>query len=457
MGWQDAPEVGAGPKWAAAPPTAPDPSKPLQPWEDPANPVVRDLKTIPVAAKHALKQALGKLGVLTDQEVKADAEKMKASPMYSELGAVLGPALLTAPLFGAVGAGGAALSTAAKGAQALQTMKWLPAAAEAATNVAGSTAIGTTFSEPGEEKKGAVWGAVTGAGGEVLKQALPAVAHEVANRFLNNVAGRIAAKNNLSREATTAAYEAGAIRPLKTIGRAADTLENAVNVADERIVDVITEAGRQGAEGPPKQFLVQSLKRLGRQVEQMSADAADYMPYYRMADEIASKTALPSGNLSLAQSEAIKSSLQRMAKRAYATLQGGDTPATPGALRHIASGVRRANERAVQLGASPQVYNEFLAAKEGFGPLRDAFRAAGEGAARAGNRSFIGMPEAVMLGAHGMSPAAQLKVARVFLPQTIGYTAWRGGQAMNDPLMNAVMKSMALQSSMSNEETPSAP
>ena len=215
-------------------------------------------------------------------------------------------------------------------------------------------------------------------------------------------------------------------------------------MTDKKIGDVILDAGAQGAEGPPQQFLVNSLRRLGDLVKNKSADPAEYMPYYRVADELAGKSVLPSGNLSLEQAEAIKTSVQQMAKRAYQAVPGADIASTPGSLRNVATGLRRANERAFELGASPELYQEFLAAKEGYGPLRDAFRAAGEGAARAGNRSFLGMPEAMMLGSHGVTPAAQLKLARTLLPQTVGYGSWLGGKALRNPATDATIRALLM-------------
>jgi hypothetical protein len=279
---------------------------------------------------------------------------------------------------------------------------------------------------------------------------LPKAAHYLGNKFLNNVSGRISPKNNLSQASTDAAYEAGAIRPWRGIKGAAGVLEDATETAGARVGNSVRDIGQStGATVDAKQLSDEFLK-VGKAIQSQSMNPAEYQPYFWASQEVLVKG--KGGQIPLETAEALKTSVYGRAKPAYGTVQGADTPATPGAWRDIGSRIRHTNEGAAQAAASPEQMGEFLAAKKGYGPLREAFKVAGEGAARAGNRSFLSLPDALMLAEGGLGASAAFRAARTMLPQTAGYGAWRGGQAMSQPTINALTKAMALEAASRESE-----
>ena len=389
-------------------------------WENPQNPVARDLATIPRALKHGAMQLGNLVGMVPDEKVKAHRADMKADPMYGGVGDFVGGAMLAAPVVAA----GVPLGMAGA--------------------VGTGLAAGGAFSDPGHRLAGAAMGGAGGLAGEAAKKMLPMAAHAIGNRFLNNKAGAIAAKRTLTPEATTKAYELGAIRPWKGIKGAAQTLEAAEDVAGSRVGESIRDIGRStGAMTDAKQLSDEFLK-VGNAIQAQSMNPGEYRPYFWAAKEVMVKG--KGGQIPLDVAESIKSSLYKRAKPAFGTVQGADVPATPGAWRDIGSRMRFANEKSAEkAGATADQMGEFLAAKKGYGPIKDAFTAAGEGAARSGNRSFLSMPEAMMLATEGVTHAGALKAARYMLPQTIGYSAWRGGQAAQSPTAQLLIRALAAQ------------
>ena len=351
---------------------------------------------------------------------------MKADPMYGGVGDFVGSAMLAAPVMGAAAPFGVA------------------------AGVGSAAAAGGAFSDPGERGTNTAIGAAAGVAGEAGKRLLPKAAHYLGNKFLNNVSGRISPKNNLSTASTNAAYEAGAIRPWRSIKGAAGALEDATDAAGARVGNSVRDIGRTtGATVDAKQLSDEFL-HAGRAIQSQSMNPAEYKPYFWAAEEVLVKG--KGGQIPLETAEALKTSVYGRAKPAYGTVQGADVPATPGAWRDIGSRVRVANEKAAQAVAAPEQMTEFLAAKKGYGPLREAFKVAGEGAARAGNRSFLSLPDALMLAEGGLGASAAFKAARTLLPQTLGYGAWRGGQAMSNPGFSTLVKTMALEAARKESE-----
>jgi hypothetical protein len=82
-----------------------------------------------------------------------------------------------------------------------------------------------------------------------------------------------------------------------------------------------------------------------------------------------------------------------------------------------------------QQSVAPDLAAQFVPLKQAYGPLQQAYEVGAEGAARAAGRGVLGLPEWMALLGHGAPAALAVKAGRKVLPQTLGYGAWRGGQA----------------------------
>jgi hypothetical protein len=298
-------------------------------------------------------------------------------------------------------------------------------------------AVGSSESEdPAQLMKEGLGGATLGTGlgiaGKVAAKLLPRTAQYFANKFLTNKTGAIKAAEELTPGAAEAAYQAGAIKPFRSIQYAADTLEGARDEAGAKIGDLLRRLESSGVAGLDKVELAKELATVGKAIRERSLDPRDFKPFLDTAEQMLSKPNLPgTNNIPLGVAEDLKRSAQGLASRAYRAPSFAPMEGTPAAYEGIASRLRSAVEQSVQ-NQSPAGAAEFQGLKQQFGPLQEAYTKAAEGAARSAGRSMLGLPEAVMLaGEHGIPGAAAVKAGRKLLPQTLGYMAWRAGQLAN--------------------------
>lgn len=279
---------------------------------------------------------------------------------------------------------------------------------------------------------GAAGGGALGLAGKAAAKYLPRAAHYFANKFLTNKTGAIKAAEELSPEATQAAYEAGAIRPLRSIQHASDALEAARDEAGARIGGLLRQLEAEGVQGPDKVQMAKELVAVGQAIRDRSLDPRDFKPFLDTAEQMLTKPTVPgTNNVPLGIAEDLKRSAQGLASRAYKAPAWAPAEGTAAAHEGVASRLRSAVEQAVE-AQSPQGAAEFQALKSQFGPVQEAYTRAAEGAARSAGRATLGLPEALMLaGEHGAPGAIAMKAGRKLLPQTLGYAAWRGGQLAN--------------------------
>lgn len=300
---------------------------------------------------------------------------------------------------------------------------------------------------------GAALGGALAGTGEVAGKVLKKAAQAIGQKFLSNTAGRIAARKALSPEAVEAGYETGAIRPWRTIQGAADRLEAARDAIGLKIGNVLREAEKAGVQAPDAVNLASELEAVGNAIKSKSFNAAHYEPYLRVASDLVDKAAAKGGNISLTEAEALKSSLQGLAKQAYKALPGTTPSGTAQAYEGIAQRFRSATERALesQKSLAPQAAEAFVPLKQQYGPLNEAFQRAAEGAARAHGRGWIGLPEAAMLAAEGVPAAAAMKAGRLFLPQTLGYLAWKAANTPTGAGTQTALRSALLKEALKRE------
>jgi hypothetical protein len=105
-----------------------------------------------------------------------------------------------------------------------------------------------------------------------------------------------------------------------------------------------------------------------------------------------------------------------------------------------------------QADVAPELAAQFVPLKQEFGPLQKAYEVGAEGAARAAGRGILGLPEWMALIGKGTPAALAVKAGRKMLPQSLGYAAWRAGQALT-PETQALLTPAATAASLTPAES----
>lgn len=259
---------------------------------------------------------------------------------------------------------------------------------------------------------GGLAGGASGAAGYGIGKALP-VALRAARTKLEDLAvgtGRRvlnggaelanATKKVVSDEAVREALNRGTIKPFGTTKGAFNRLERTTDEVGDVYQSVLGDLEQGGVKGPHPRDLANTLIAAGRAAEPNTFNTAIPRLYESVADQALDKTG--GSAMSLTQAEALKRSLQEMAKADYANLS---TKSLGKARMDIASKMRQSIEDTVgqQADGLPvgnparEAADAFVPVKKSLGNLIEAREAARKGANKASGANSAGLAEKLAL------------------------------------------------------------
>jgi hypothetical protein len=249
---------------------------------------------------------------------------------------------------------------------------------------------------------GGTTGVVLGGATELARPLAGALAKwgiRMGRRVLTNGADSLSTRKPVSDEAVRTAIEDGGIRPFSTTEKTLDRLDALTERQGQLYGHLVNELEKRGVQGPEAAKVADELVRKGAGLERNTMNDALSQEYLDRALQLVGK-AKPNPNLNLSQAEEMKRSLQELAR--YGRVE--ETPMNE-VRRDIASVVRQANEDAISDAAQragPQsevseLGEYFVPVKQHLGALIEARDAAQRGAARAAQRSAIGLPEKIAI------------------------------------------------------------
>lgn len=280
---------------------------------------------------------------------------------------------------------------------------------------------------------GAAFGGVLGAGGGLVESALPYIAQGA--RKVGDFAARgMLGKPELSEGALQAARDANAFKLLGTNKSAAGALEPVADTGIRGHGEFLSQMDDAGFASADTRDVARREFREGKDVlRRTGGNGAAAAPYLERAEYLSPGITRapnpdswipqsspyqldPKGRMSLADSEAIKSSIYRQAKQAdKAAYASPDISDRASGLRGVATIWNTANERAVtdQAALNPVLAGQFVPRKQALGHILEAQEAA-EDAAEKESKSFFqkladrpprSLPEfATMAAGHVLGP-----------------------------------------------------
>jgi hypothetical protein len=375
-----------------------------------------------------------------------DREDLKAAPKYAIGGRIIGGAMTGELLPGAGVAGVSKAQRLAEATLLAATTGYGASESEDPRRQAYDTAVGGLMAPVGA-------GAVEGAGRLIrgIPTVLERVGESMGYRYLRDTPGLVRARK-VPEGIGRAAYDEGAIVPGTTVlnaeeklkpafarrgqdvGNARGDMENAgFEHADLRqLARTFYERAKKAfgltsAESPRPTHLMKEaeglLPGIGGIDDQIAADVArvdaalqqqgvrpgtpayaqmraqavSQLPTWdqRAAALTPGKPVQPSGNLGWTQGESIKSDSYKQARDAYDRITRHQTPV--GEVKKEIGGIYNdageaaANTQASNIPGGDDLYSKWLAAKQKFGGVKDAFVTAEEGANRHRARSLVGL------------------------------------------------------------------
>lgn len=305
--------------------------------------------------------------------------------------------------------------------------------AETAGGQAFDAALGGGLGAAGNLAGRYVLGPIASKVGPRLKKALESFAEDKARRVLLAGADALSTRAPTSTPAVREALES-AIVPFGTTQGTSERLSRKVVEQEKLYGALLDRLEALGVTGPRAQEVATELVKRGNARSAVEMSEALPREFYKQAENITEKVpasvrAKGGQELGLRQAEALKRSLQRMAK--YGRFE--ETPLNE-VRREIASVLREANEQAVEQAgrAAPRgsevslIADEFTPMKQRLGRLYEAEAAAERGAAHAARRlgpqnPLPGAIAAAAAGAPGADIALRMTrgVARNRLPSAL--------------------------------------
>lgn len=320
---------------------------------------------------------------------------------------------------------------------------------------------GITASEIGEVGTDTALGGLFGAGGGALGygvgRAAPlmlrgarrlgeSTAAKYGRRALLAGADSLSTRREVPAEVVHEAIRSGGVLPFGTTRGAAARLADRADAAGAAYGELIERLEAAGVPGPEVNAVAQRLLAEARDIGPNTLNRQLPRTFLDARRQIRAKA--PGENLGLVQSERLKQSAQEAAR--YGRIE--ETPVNE-ARRRVAAILREANEGAIEQAGAANPGTEIAEMAENFVPVKrltgrliEARNAAERGAARASQRSQVGLKD-VMLGTAtgGSAPAAAgtaylSSLVRERLPSTIAsgaYWSSRGAGALANALQRS--------------------
>jgi hypothetical protein len=382
-----------------------------------------------------------------DTRAERTAEGEREHPIAGKAGTVAGTALsILAPLPGAKvgeGLGGAVASGAINGgaygalggltgSDALAKGDWKGAAEDMAVQGLGGALLGGGLGAAGQQ--------IATRGANALRQ----FGLKMGRRVLTNGADQLSTRNPLSPEAMEEAMPA--VKFLGTTEGTHARLEGMTGEQADSYRKIIDGLKARGVEGSKADDLAYEMLQRADQVRPHTLNPSVPGTYENLALDLSTKAA-PGGRLALDQQEALKRSVQGMAK--YGRFE--ETPKNE-AMRDAASMLRAATEKRVEeaagQSADPKVKElaaDFVPVKQRLSRLIEATNAAERGVSRGATRGNLGMPEWLMAAgelaagnpATAVGGPIALKLARNRIPSAVAKTAFSAGNALRGAVPTA--------------------
>jgi hypothetical protein len=354
---------------------------------------------------------------MRDQERAKNAAAADAHSGMYLAGNVAG-GLLTAPLMpggAAKGLGGAVAQGVGMGA----------------ANGLGSSNADLTRGDVGgaavDTALGGGMGGVAGAGGygagKLLAKvpgALQSIGISQGRRAITGGANTLSTKADLPDAAVKEALDMGLVKPGDNVKRIAERLQLARKALGQKYGETVGDLVDAGVEGPAPGALREQWVNKAGDLEANTLGSNVPEMYKGLAEEIAKKPTLESGNLDLRQAERMKQALQEKARSEYTKI-GGDTLAG-NAKMDQASDLRQLIEDTIHKAGETSNDQEvkdlaaqFVPVKRQLGNVITADTAAAKGAAQAEKRANFGLRDVILgapvLGA-GMSTGNPMLLAK---------------------------------------------